>query len=289
MSNYSNIIHHNRKSVNSAFSVSGIGIHSGNPCTVTVKPSAFGSGIAFYRMDVDSPQAIAAVSQNLRADKLSRQTTIGNEYGQSVATIEHLMAALYCYGITDCIVETTAQEMPIFDGSALQWSQQIEKVGVATSDTEEVAVFSPDRPFGFRCDDAEYSVIPSRELRVTYFFKSTWRQHPTLSATFLITPRTFHSEIASARTFCFFHEIEMAVKMGMIRGGSLSNAVVIGRKSVINPGGLRFDDEPLRHKVLDFLGDISLLGRPLSGHFMISRGGHKTNAAFLTKLIEEFS
>lgn len=278
-----------RQTLSSSFSVSGTGVHSGKQCDVTVSPAAAGTGIVFRRIDLNN-SVIPATHESTRMDKLTRQTTLSNSEGAEVCTIEHLLASLYCLKIDDAVVDMSSAEMPILDGSAKQWVKLIEKAGICPSgDHVPVTPVCIRKPFAFKFEHAEYSIFPSEDFRVTYYFHSFWKEKPKVSGMFMISPETFVKELADARTFCFFQEIEAALKAGFAMGGNLGNAVIIGRKGVINPGGLRFDDEPLRHKVLDFLGDLSLAGHEFCGHFIVVNGGHKANAAFVKSLVQELN
>jgi UDP-3-O-acyl N-acetylglucosamine deacetylase len=175
-------------------------------------------------------------------------------------------------------VELDAAEPPFLDGSALPYVRMIREAGIVAQDSDARVVRIP-APLAFRDGDSEISALPSETLRVTFFFSSENPFLRTQAAGFVIDPETFAAEIAPARTFCFFEEIENLRRQGLIRGGSLSSAVVIGKKSIINES-LRFPDEPVRHKILDFIGDLALLGFPVAGHFLAWRAGHRVNAAF---------
>lgn len=252
-------------------------MHLGEPVNLRLSPALDCTGIRFSRTDLpDSPEIVACLG-NLVPDDLLRRTTIrsGNA---TVHTIEHIMSAAHGLGVDNLLVELDAAEPPFLDGSALPYVRMIREAGIVAQDSDARVVRIP-APLAFRDGDSEISALPSETLRVTFFFSSENPFLRTQAAGFVIDPETFAAEIAPARTFCFFEEIENLRRQGLIRGGSLSSAVVIGKKSIINES-LRFPDEPVRHKILDFIGDLALLGFPVAGHFLAWRAGHRVNAAF---------
>lgn len=273
-----------RKSLLKPVSVSGRGVHSSNICNLSLNPASSGTGIVFVRKDLEGHPSIAANLSHIEEDKMMRRTTLRSG-GVSVFTIEHVVSALTAYGVSDCIIEMDQEEPPFLDGSSLEFcklieSAQIEPLGTSWNGIRIL------RPLLYRTNDAEISVLPSEDFQITFFYNS---HHPGLKAqsqSVVVNDRSYKTEIAPARTFCFFEEIEMMRKANLIRGANLSSAVVIGRKSIIN-NDLRFTDEPARHKILDFIGDIALLGFPLKGHFLVWKGGHKVNADFGKYLIKE--
>ena len=278
-----------RKTIKDNFSISGKGVHTDGHCTVTLSPAEFGRGIIFKRNDV-SPRInnlIEAKFTSIQQDKLLRRTTLCNSTGISVSTVEHLMAALFALGITDVIVEIDNAEMPILDGSAKIWCEKLLTAGIVASDSFLLDSFSIKEPFVFEEDDSEYSYLPYDGFQITYIYRSKWKDHSILSYNFDFTQDAFINDIAPARTFCLFNDVKLAWEMGLALGGSLNNAVVIGRKSIINPDGLRFEDEPVRHKLLDFIGDLSLINRWCKGHFTIVNGSHNANALFVKRLNQE--
>jgi len=275
-----------RKTIEKPFTLCGEGIHSGKYCEVTVNPGKTSQGINFYRKDVVSGNnCVHADMKSIQADKLLRRTTLSNGDGVSVCTVEHILSALYAFGVYDAEIEVTAEEMPILDGSAKRIANEIAKSGIMTTDTEIIPL-KLDVPFTYECGDSEFSVLPSDDFTITYIYRSKWRGNNTLFITLNMDLDSFVNEVAPARTFCFYSDIETAWKMGLSLGGSLNNAVVIGRKSIISSEPLRFDNEPVRHKVLDFVGDMSLIGLPITGRYTIVNGGHNANAQFANKLFE---
>jgi len=256
-------------------SYSGVGLHTGSLTTVTFKPAPADSGIVFYRTDLDASPAIPAQVDNVV--DVSRGTTIG--IGDvKIHTIEHAMASLAGLGIDNMIIEVDADEIPVGDGSALPVMNTLLRAGVVELDAEKQYI-CVDHPVYYRKDDVTLSILPSDELRITMTIAY---DHPTVGtqyASFTITEDTFKTDLAPARTFCFLREVKMLQEAGLIRGGSLESAVVIGDDGILNDT-LRFPDEFVRHKILDLLGDTYLLGCPLKGHIIGAKCGHEKNVNF---------
>lgn len=275
-----------RQSLKEPISAHGKGVHSGRACSVEICPAAPGTGIRFQRTDLPGAPIVPATYDFLAAEELDRRTTLKTP-DASAHTIEHVLSALAGCGIDDALVKLDGPEPPIMDGSSLEFVRGITDANIITSDipAEPIVI---DRPLSFLYEQAEISVIPSPDFQVSFFYNS---DHPNLqeqSYTTVINPEIYRTQIAPARTFCFFEEIEALYKAGLIKGASLACAVVIGRKGIINDS-LRFPDEPVRHKILDLIGDIALLGRPIQGHILAWRAGHKVNAAFGMYLKKELN
>lgn len=278
-----------RSTLASPVSLEGYGVHSGAHCRLTLAPAPAGTGYVFRRVDLPQAPEIPVSYSHLAMEELDRRTTLRLPDGTAVHTIEHVVSALAGCQVDDAYIDVTAPEPPFLDGSALPFAQAIASAGTAPSAGDQpLQRHFLNRPITFLGDGAEISAVPSSELRVTFFFTS---DHPGLrsqSQSFAIDPDTYIKEIAPARTFCFFEEIEMLRRANLIKGANLSSAVVIGRKSVINES-VRFPDEPVRHKILDFLGDISLLKTPVQAHYLVWRGGHRQNALFGQYLQKELN
>lgn len=266
-----------RRTIGKRVSVAGKGVHSGIPALLTLAPAEPGAGYTFQRVDLPGKPVLPVSYENLVLEELERRTTL-RANGATVHTIEHVLSALAAAEVDDVNIELDAAEPPFLDGSALPFADMIKDAGVVES-TEALSPIVIERPMAFSFGGSEVCVTPYNGFRVSFFFTSA---HPNLrsqSHTIDITPDAYYREIAAARTFCFFEEIEQLRRAGLIRGANLSSAVVIGRKGIINDS-LRYNDEPTRHKILDFIGDMALLGRPLRGHFMAWRAGHRVNAEF---------
>lgn len=256
-------------------SYSGIGLHRGCLTTVTFKPAPPNAGITFRRVDLpDSPAIKADIDHVI---DVSRGTTIG--IGDAhVHTVEHAMSAMVGLGVDNLIVEIDADEIPNGDGSALPVMNTLLRAGIVEQEAERQYI-TVDRPVYYRQDDVTLSVLPSDELRVTMTIAYDHVAIGTQYASFTIDENTFREQIAPARTFCFLHEVKMLQDAGLIQGGSLESAVVIGEDTVLNDE-LRFSDEFVRHKILDLLGDMYLLGRPVRGHIVGVKAGHEKNILF---------
>ena len=260
---------------------SGIGLHTGNLTTLTFRPAAPDSGVTFYRTDMPGRPSIRAEIDQVV--DVSRGTTIGN--GEiRVHTVEHVLAAIVGMGIDNLDIDVDANETPVGDGSSLPFITVLKKAGIVEQDRERKYI-KIEEPVYYRNGDVTLSVLPADELRVTMTIAFDHVAVGTQYASFTITPEIFESEIASARTFCFLREVKMLQDQGLIRGGTLENAVVIGDESILNDD-LRFPDEFVRHKVLDLLGDLFLLGRPIKGHIVAVKSGHAMHVKF-TQLIKK--
>jgi UDP-3-O-[3-hydroxymyristoyl] N-acetylglucosamine deacetylase/3-hydroxyacyl-[acyl-carrier-protein] dehydratase len=256
-------------------SYSGVGLHTGSLTTVTVKPAPPDTGIVFIRVDLPDRPEIKADVENVV--DVSRGTTIGIGPVR-VHTVEHAMSALVGLGIDNAIVEVDADEIPNGDGSALPMMHTVLKGGFTEQDAERRYI-TVERPIYYRQDDVTLSILPSEELRVSMTIAYDHVAIGTQYASFTITEEVFREQIAPARTFCFLSEVRMLQDKGLIRGGSLESAVVIGDEAILNDD-LRFPDEFVRHKILDLLGDMYLLGRPVRGHVVGVKCGHEKNVMF---------
>lgn len=264
-----------QKTISKPVSFSGIGLHTGSLTTVTFKPAPENSGITFFRVDIkDSPPIPAHIDYVV---DVSRGTTIG--IGEAkVHTVEHALAAMVGLGIDNLNIELDAEEIPNGDGSSLPVMSTLQKAGIVEQDAEKQYI-TVDRPIYYRQGDVTLSILPSDEMRVSMTIAYDHVAIGTQYASYTITEETFAREIAPARTFCFLREVKMLQEKGLIRGGSLESAVVIGDDTILNDE-LRFPDEFVRHKILDLIGDMYLLGRPVKGHVVGVKGGHEKNVLF---------
>ncbi|MCX6356402.1 MAG: bifunctional UDP-3-O-[3-hydroxymyristoyl] N-acetylglucosamine deacetylase/3-hydroxyacyl-ACP dehydratase [Candidatus Aureabacteria bacterium] len=261
--------------------LSGVGVHTGNKTRLVFTPAPPNTGVRFVRTDIPGLPAVDAVATNVTS--VCRGTTIACG-GIEVHTVEHVLAAIRGCDVDNVVVELDSNEPPVGDGSATPYVRMIKSAGVEEQDAprEEFVVVEP---VWASKDNAAIAIIPSPEYRVSYTMDF---RHPTLPAQFVsftVNEETFEREIASGRTFCFYHEIEALVKQGLIKGGSLENAVVIGDGVIYSKEQLRFPDEFARHKVLDLIGDMSLVGRRVRGHVIAMRSGHELNVELAKKLI----
>src|SRR5687767_6343306 len=264
-----------------SISCTGIGLHSGNKVTLSLKPAPADFGIRFRRTDLGCLE-IPATVQHLAG--INYATGLSRDAG-SVDTVEHLLSALASLGVDNVVVELNHPEVPIMDGSAAPWVYLINEAGLKRLATPR-RYLKVLRPISLSRGDKRIAIYPSDHFKVTY---SIAFDHPLLrhqSRTMRVTADAFVEDIAPARTFGFLKEVEMLRQQGLALGGSLENAIVIGDTGVLN-NALRFDDEFVRHKILDVIGDLALVGHPVIGHVVAHRGGHALHTAFAAQVLEE--
>ncbi|MBW1947030.1 MAG: UDP-3-O-acyl-N-acetylglucosamine deacetylase [Deltaproteobacteria bacterium] len=260
---------------------SGIGLHSGEKVSLKINPSPANTGICFVRSDLSREQVIPARAEYIVDTSFA--TTIGVEK-VSVSTIEHLMAALSGAGVNNALIEVDGPEIPAMDGSAAPFLSLLQKAGLKAQ-YEPVRYIRILEPVTVKMGDKLLSIEPSRNFIVSFEIEF---EHPLIAKQRFagkITPQTFASQISKARTFGFLSEVELLRENGFARGGSLENAVVIGDTSIYNRGGLRFSDEFVRHKVLDLIGDLYLLGSPVLGKVKAVKSGHSLHHVFSLELL----
>ncbi|HAQ35981.1 MAG: UDP-3-O-[3-hydroxymyristoyl] N-acetylglucosamine deacetylase [Maricaulis sp.] len=277
----------NRQTLAAAAVCSGIGLHSGERVRLVLKPAAPGTGIVFERTDLDGDNTrVEARATNVTTVRLG--TTIANEAGVSVATVEHLMAALAALGVDDVLVEIDGPEVPIVDGSSAPFVDLIAQVGLKASAAPRRAIRV------LRSVSAEYqgrtatfmpSLTPVIDVEIDFPHPAVGRQRYA----FDISADTFTGEVASARTFGFKRDVDALRAAGLARGGSMDNAVVLDESGVLNEEGLRFADEFARHKALDALGDLALAGAPILGRYQASQPGHALNNVAVRALLADES
>src|SRR6266513_2265443 len=258
----------------------GIGLHSGNKVNLTLTPAPADSGIRFRRTDLGNFEVPATV-HNLAGIQLATGLACNQV---SVETVEHLLAALVSVGVDNVSIDLNSPEVPIMDGSAAPFIYLIQEAGVKRLATPR-KYLKIVRPIAISRGDKRIALYPSDHFKVTY---SISYDHPLLrhqSRTLRITEESFIEHIAPARTFTFLKDVEMLRQNGLALGGSLDNAIVLGETGVLN--ALRFEDEFVRHKILDVIGDLALVGYPIIGHLVAHRGGHALHTAFASKILEE--
>ena len=262
-------------------SFSGIGLHSGNKVSMTLLPAPPNSGIIFRRVDLDSraeiPAQVGYVAETDRSTTLSR----GNA---KVQTVEHVLAALYGFGVTNAVVELDSSEPPVADGSARQFCKMIREAGVEAQ-AERVEPIQITEPIEYTHDGTVMSITPHDGFKITCTSSDKGGRFTQFFSVEL-TPETWESEIAHARTFCFYEEIEYLIKNGLIRGGSLENAIVIRDDAVLTAEPMRYREEFVRHKILDIIGDLSLVGAPLRGHVVAVKPGHAANCGLAKRILQ---
>jgi UDP-3-O-[3-hydroxymyristoyl] N-acetylglucosamine deacetylase len=258
-------------------SFSGVGLHSGRTVHLTLKPAPVNYGIKFVRIDLPDNPTIPA-RFNCVVDT-SLATVIGSD-GVIVSTIEHLMACLAGLSIDNVMVELDSYELPVMDGSAGPFTRMIMEAGIREQEAAR-HFFVLKEPIELEQEGKFVGAYPDTTFKITCNIDF---EHPLIrkqSCTIEVVDYIFEREISSARTFGFLHEVEYMKRYGLARGGSLDNAVVIHENGILNEEGLRFHDEFVRHKLLDCIGDFSLLGMPILGHIVTHKSGHAFNHAFL--------
>ena len=271
-----------QKTIASPTSVSGIGLHTGVPVTIKLLPAPANRGIVFRRTDLNDFE-IEAQARNVA--RLSYATSLMKR-GVLISTTEHLLSALAGLGVDNVIIEIDNLEVPIMDGSALPFVEMIGQAGVRPQRAwrRYAQILKPVEVV----DGAKrIAIYPSERFSASYRIDFN---HPLIGAGRLeFAESDYDSSIAPARTFGFADEVEMLRRNGLIRGGSLENAVVLNGDSVLNPEGLRFPDEFCRHKILDLIGDLVMFGHPLIGHVAVDRGGHAMHYALVAQLLRDKS
>ncbi len=262
----------------------GVGLHSGNQVNLTIKPAAENSGIRFIRTDVATRETIPAHMDQVIDTRLA--TTIGNKKNH-VSTTEHLMAALQGYGVDNADIELDGAEVPIMDGSAAPFILLLQRAGLKKQHAMR-RVLRITKEISFTDGDVQIKILPYEGFKVSgeIHFDDALIQNQ--SYTIDINAEKFTNEISQARTFGYVEQVEELWANGLALGSSLDNVIAIhwDRTSVLNEGGLRFADEFIRHKVLDLIGDLALLGCPILGHVIASRCGHTQHLAFMKALAQ---
>jgi len=269
-----------QRTLRRAISCVGIGLHSGNKVQLSLKPAPADYGIRFRRTDLGDHEVRASV-QHLAGINLATALSCNQV---SVETVEHLLAALVSMSIDNVIIELNSPEVPIMDGSSAPFIYLIQEAGVKVQASPR-KYLKVTRPITLARGDKHIALYPSDDFKVTY---SISYDHPLLrhqSRTITITEHSFIEEIAPARTFTFLKDVEMLRQNGLALGGSLDNAIVLGETGVLN-NALRFEDEFVRHKILDAVGDLALVGYPVIGHLVAHRAGHGLHTEFAVRILE---
>ena len=260
-------------------SFAGIGLHSGNRVNLTFLPAPPNSGVRFRRVDLEGKPEIEARIENVSETNRSTTLAKGNV---KIHTVEHVLATLSGYGVDNAIIELDSNEPPIADGSAREFCRLIEKAGLVAQAAEREP-YRPSEPLELQVGETMMSVFPHDRLKITCTSADKQGRF-TQFYSVEVNPETWERELAHARTFCFFEEIEFLIKNGLIKGGSLENAVIIRDDAVLTNEPLRYPEEFVRHKMLDILGDLSLLGRPLCGHVIAAKPSHAANCELARQL-----
>jgi UDP-3-O-[3-hydroxymyristoyl] N-acetylglucosamine deacetylase/3-hydroxyacyl-[acyl-carrier-protein] dehydratase len=265
----------NQQTLNGPVDYSGVGLHSGNRVVMTFLPAPPNTGIRFRRVDLEGRPEIEARVENVSETNRSTTLAKGNT---KIHTVEHVLAALAGCGIDNAIVEVDANEPPIADGSSREFCKMIQSAGIV-SQSERREPYAVTSPIELEAGETEMTLFPHDGFKITCT-SSDKNGRFTQVYSIELTPKNWEKELSDARTFCFFEEIEYLIKNGLIKGGSLENAVVIRDDAVLTTEPLRYPEEFVRHKILDIIGDLSLVGRPLQGHLIAIKPSHAANCEF---------
>ncbi len=271
--------------LDTVISFTGVGLHLGKETTITFKPAPPDTGYVFVRTDVESRPMIKVCVENVRMiEEQARRTTLGENYFE-VHTVEHVLSALYGLEIDNAIIEIDSDEPPEpAGGSVSSFAALLKNAGVATLNRHPRKIFKITEPVSLEYFGATLTVVPYSGLRVSFTIDYDIATIGTQYLSLDITPESFAQEIAPARTFCLYRDVKALQEKGLIKGGTLDNAVVIGDDGIMNDKPLRFPDEFVRHKILDLIGDLSLLGFRLEGHVISAKSGHASNVQFVKKI-----
>lgn len=267
-------------------SFSGVGVHTGKAVSLRFCPAPPHSGIVFQRIDLPGKPVIPAALEYVQ--EIARSTSVGLGSAR-VQTVEHVMAAIHAFQIDNLCIQVTDAEPPVGDGSSLAFVEMIESAGI--EEQKEVAsIVKLKAPIHFSCGATHLVALPSDHFRVSYTLH--YPNTPVIRSqyfSFEVTEESFKREVASCRTFALYEELTALMEKGLIRGGSLENAVVIKDDVIFSKEGLRFPDEMVRHKALDLIGDLALVGFHFLAHVIAIRSGHSSNIALGKELINQVS
>ena len=272
-----------QKTLNKDISLSGVGLHSGLAANIKIKPAEPNTGIVFKRVDIKQNNIVIPNIFNVSSAIFC--TTISNEHGVSVSTIEHLMGAFYGAGIDNALVEINNQEVPILDGSAKIFIDEILKVGIKSSESP-IKIIKIEKKIEFKDGKKVIFIEPSKisldiDFELKYENKTIGNQRNSIKVY-----ESDLTDIYNSRTFCLYEDVAKLKEMGLAKGGSLENAIVVKDDKVINENGLRNDKEFVNHKILDCMGDLYLAGYKIIGKLVCSQGGHKLTNQLLRKVFE---
>ena len=260
---------------------SGVGLHTGQPASMRILPAPAGKGIVFRRLDLDNFELKADVGS---VERVAYATTLMSR-GVWISTVEHLLSALYALGVDNAVIELDNFEVPILDGSALPYAEAIQQTGIVQLQTPR-SYIRIEKPFVLKDNNKSIAIYPSDSLSLEY---EIGFPHPLIGHQKLevkINAENYRTLIAPARTFGFYHEVEALQAAGLVRGGSLENAIVLTETGMLNETSLRYPDEFVRHKILDLLGDFALMGQQVLGRLTANRAGHALHTRFVAALLE---
>ncbi len=269
-----------QKTIQKKVTVEGIGLHTGKPASITFKPAPEGTGVYIIRKDISGLPALKAQSRNVRATQMA--TVLGSDLFM-VSTVEHCMAAVAALQIDNLYIELSGPELPIGDGSAHCFFMALQEAGVHEYESFRQYIYVTN-PIYFSQGDKYAYVLPHNSFRLSCSIEFS---HPKIGKQKIeldVNPYSFERELSHARTFGFLKDVEALQVRGLALGGSLDNAVVLDSHDVLNPGGLRYPDEFVRHKAMDAIGDMLMLGYPIIGHVVLHKAGHDVMHGFVEKV-----
>lgn len=272
-----------RRTITEEVKYKGVGIHKGEDIILRLKPAPVNTGIVFKRVDLEEGKNMIYIAME-NIFELTRGTNLRNEYGAAIYTIEHFMSALYALGVTDLLVEVDGNEMPIIDGSSRVFIEMIENhIHEYDEEVEEIVITEPI----YVAKGDKYVIgLPYEGYKITYTINFN---HSFLKSQMLeveVDLENYKAEIAKARTFGFDHEIAFLKANNLALGATLDNGILVQKDGVLNPGGLRYEDEFVRHKILDLIGDLKVLNRPIRGHILAVKAGHAVHNDFVKEIIK---
>ena len=262
----------------------GSGLHTGKDCVIRLLPAKPGAGVVFRRVDLPGKPEVPATVDFFEESPVMCSGVI-HENGARVRLIEHIMACLHAMKIDNILIEMDLEEPPFEDGSAEYFLNLLKKAGIKQQDAPEKLI-KLHEPVLYREDGVEITAFPSSSFRVTFFAEYPHPLVGSQSFSLEVTPESFTREVARAQTFCFEHDVQAMKKHGLLLGATEESSLVYGKEGLIN-GRARYPDEPVRHKVLDLIGDLYLLGAQLSAHVTARKSGHRTHARFVKKIRKE--
>ncbi len=275
-----------QRSLKVSSSLSGIGLFTGIRTQVNIRPAPEGVGILFRRVDLPNKPTLAAQVGNVL--DTPRCTILGTDEFQ-IQTVEHILSAIKAFDLDNVIIEIDGPEIPSCDGSSLPFVDMIRKAGVVSQSATK-KVHHLEMPIFWSKGDVHLVALPAEEFRISYTL--SYPNSKLLKSQFCtihINEETYEQEIAPARTFSLYEEVVPLIEKGNIKGGRLDNAVIIKGDSILNPEGIRYADEMVRHKILDLMGDLLLVGSSFLAHIIAIRSGHFSNTSFAKELMSNFS
>ena len=276
----------NQQTIKKSFSLDGIGLHSGKKVKITVEPASVNNGIKFIRTDLTKNNIVAALWSNVSSTNLC--TTISNEKGVSISTIEHLMSSLSGMHIDNANILINNLEVPIMDGSSLPFVEELENSGIINQEIPR-KIISVKKEIFVSNNDSYAKITPNKQFSIDFEIDFESQLVNKQACQLQLINGNYKTDVSSARTFGFEKDVDYLQANGLALGGSLDNAVVVGEKNILNKEGLRFKDEFVRHKILDSIGDLYLAGKPIQGYFYGSKSGHFLNNQLLKELFSDKS